>query len=221
MPEEYPKPAIQLERAWTDAATDLYWLFMVWVYPMFAAAAGGLFFFHRPEWKTPKSYFLYTFFVGYIIWLLVVRWHPPYFARFIVTFTLPSQPFPLIDRIGSMLVTCPDPYIDTYMHIFSCLSHSSYSLYHYHSLSGWWFGSFLKVPLGIFIIPTDNCIYFSEGWRKTTNHWKSETTFFLVSYQLKTCYRLQFFSQALGSNHNPGFLGSVARFRIWEQDPEY
>ena len=31
------------------------------------------------------------------------------------------------------------------------------------------------------------------------------------SYQLKTCYRLMFFSQALGSNHR--FLGSVARFR--------
>ena len=50
-------------------------------------------------------------------------------------------------------------------------------------------------------------------------YWKSETTFFIVFLPAQNMLPAQFFSHALGSNHNPGFLGSVARFRIWEQDP--
>ena len=62
--------------------------------------------------------------------------------RFIFTFTLPSQAFPLIDLLGSMLVAYPcHPYIHIYIYIYvvySCLFHSLYSLYHWLSKPLFW-----------------------------------------------------------------------------------
>ena len=57
---------------------------------------------------------------------------------------------------------------------------------------------------------------FPEGFYS-----KPKTTFFLVFLPAQNMLPAHVFSQALGSNHNLGFLGSVARFRVWELDPEY